>query len=125
MINLSGEIHSSKNSRRIFRAGNGRPFVVKSKASKADEETLRLQLLSQRETWRAMLKGCTFPVTIAFAFRRQTKRAFDYVNLAQGVLDAMVKADYLPDDNANYVIPYFMPYRVEKKNPGCMFWIMG
>lgn len=124
MITLHGEIHSSKNSRRIFRTSKGVPFVAKSAASKADEDALYYQLCSQITTWKSMLSDVDFPVHIAFLFRRQTRRAFDYVNIVQGVLDAMVKAKYLPDDNANYVIPHFVPYRVEKENPGCSFWIV-
>lgn len=123
MITLHGEIHSSKNSRRILRAGNGRPFVAKSAAAKADEETLYWQLAEQHETWRWMLVDALWPVRVVFQFRRQSKRRFDYVNLAQGILDAMVKASYLPDDCADYVIPVFVPYQLDRSDPGCSFWI--
>ena len=119
VIKIDGEIHSSKNSRRIMRGKNGAPFVAKSKSAKADEFYFWAQLTSQRETWQNMVAGLPYPLTITFHFRRGTRCRFDYVNMAQGILDAMVKAGYLPDDSADYVIPAFQPYTVEKTNPGC------
>lgn len=119
MIQINGEVHSSKNSRRIMRnQKTGLPFVAKSKQSKADETSFALQLASQFGHWREMIDDCDFPLTIVFTFRRGSRRRFDYVNIAQGVLDAMVKAGYIPDDSADYVIPAFMPYQI-CKNPGC------
>lgn len=119
-IHIEGEIHSSKNSRRIMRnRKTGAPFVAKSELSKNDESSFSLQLASQRETWERMTAGKAYPLTLVFLFRRASRRAFDYVNMAQGILDAMVKAEYLPDDCMNYVIPAFLPYEVNKENPGC------
>lgn len=118
-IIIQGEIHSSKNSRRIMRSGNGAPYIAKSVRAKEDEGTFSVQLYNQREAWEEMIKGCEFPIRLVFLFRRATYRAFDYVNIAQGVLDAIVKAEYLPDDSARYVIPVFLPYVVDRKNPGC------
>lgn len=119
MIIIEGEIHSSKNSRRIMRnAKTGAPFVAKSRSSKADEESFALQLAVQREEWERMVSGCAYPLRIVFHFRRATSRQFDYVNMAQGILDAMVKAEYIPDDCADYVLPGFLPYELDK-NAGC------
>ena len=118
-ITIHGEIHSSKNSRRIMRSKSGAPFISKSRRSKEDEGIFAVQFYNQRETWEEMIKGHEFPITLVFFFRRATKHKFDYVNIAQGILDAMVKAEYLPDDSADYVIPAFLPYVVDKENPGC------
>jgi len=123
-IVIDGEVHSSKNSRRIMRnRKTGLPFVAKSESAKADESSFAWQLAGQAETWQAMIRDQEYPVTIVFEFRRATHRRFDYVNLAQGVLDAMVKAGYLPDDDAKHVIPAFVPYVVAKDNPGCDVYI--
>jgi hypothetical protein len=119
MITIKGEIHSSKNSRRIMRSKSGAPFIAKSERAKEDEGTFSVQLYNQRETWRKMMRGHDFPIILVFFFRRATKSKFDYVNIAQGVLDAMVKAEYIPDDDANHVIPAFLPYVVDRDNPGC------
>lgn len=119
MIRIEGEIHSSKNSRRILRnSKTGQPYVAKSESAKLDEESFSLQLASQRDEWERMTNGLEYPLVITFLFHRATKRRFDYVNLAQGILDAMVKAGYLPDDSADYVIPAFLPYTVDKA-AGC------
>ena len=119
IITIQGEVHSSKNSRRIMRGRNGSPFISKSKRSKEDEGIFAVQLYNQRGAWEGMTRDVPFPLTVIFFFRRATHRAFDYVNIAQGILDAMVKAEYLPDDSADYVIPSFLPYVVDKENPGC------
>ena len=118
-IRIVGEIHSSKNSRRIFRTRSGQPFIAKSAKSKEDEGSFAIQLYQQRDTWDRMTAGLSYPLKITFLFIRASKRRFDYVNMAQGILDAMVKAEYLPDDNADYVIPEFLPYIIDKASPGC------
>jgi hypothetical protein len=120
MIFLVGEVHSSKNSKRIFvNSKTGRPFISKSKASKADEGSFALQLNSQRAEWLRMTAGLSYPLRVSLRFIRQTHRIFDYTNIAQGVLDAMVAAEYLPDDSMKFVIPVFLPYLVDKRFPGC------
>ena len=124
-IKLNGEVHSSKNSRRIMRGASGAPFVAKSKSAKADEFYFWAQLIGQKDVWNRMTQGKPYPLTVVFHFRRGTRGRFDYVNMAQGVLDAMVKAGYLPDDNADYVIPAFVPYSVEKDDPGCDVRVQG
>lgn len=118
-IVIHGEIHSSKNSRRIMRGKGGNPFISKSIRSEEDEGIFSVQLYNQRETWRTMMEHQKYPLNLVFLFRRASHRAFDYVNIAQGVLDAIVKAEYLPDDSMKYVIPSFLPYVVDKENPGC------
>ena len=50
-------------------------------------------------------------------YGRKTKRDFDYNNIIQGLQDMMVKAGYLPDDNANYITPHFEDYEVDKRSP--------
>jgi Holliday junction resolvase RusA-like endonuclease len=123
MIHIDGEIHSSKNSRRIMRTRKGTPFVGKSASSKADESIFFCQLNNQRERWEQMVSGKQWPIKLVFAFRRKTRQRFDYINMAQGLCDAMIKAEYLPDDSADYVIPVFVPYSINKSNPGCDLWI--
>lgn len=122
-IRIEGEIHSSKNSRRILiNNKTGRPFVAKSKASKSDESLFSVQLASQRDAWEKMILNCEYPIVVVFSFRRATRRKFDYTNMTQGILDAMVKEKYIPDDCADYVIPFFVPYIVG--NPGCDITVM-
>lgn len=125
MISIQGEIHSSKNSRQVFRnRATGRPFVVKSDVSKADESLLADQLSDNKHEWEAMKACCGYPLSVVFYFRRKTKARWDFANLVQGVADAMVKAGYLPDDDVRNFIPIFGGYRVDKDNPGVDFWII-
>jgi len=122
MIVISGEIHSSKNSRRVLRSGN-RTIVAKSKQAKADEEMLSIQLNAQAEKWKEMIEGKIFPIHVVFHFVRTTRRKWDFVNLVQGVADAMVKAGYLPDDDVEHFVPHYGGHTVDKTNPGVEFWV--
>lgn len=120
MIVIRGEIHSSKNSRRILvNKRTHKPFVAKSKSSKDDEHSFAYQLNLQAAEWEQMVADQFYPYTICFKFIRATKRRFDYINMAQGILDAMVKSGYIEDDDADHVLPMFVPYEVDKNNAGC------
>jgi len=117
---IEGEIHSSKNSKRIFKnRRTGLPFITKSAASKRDEQSFVWQMMGQAEEWQRMTKGRAFPLCVVFEFRRKTRARFDYINMAQGLCDAMVEANLIPDDSADFLIPVFVPYTVDKHNPGC------
>jgi len=120
-IVITGELYSSKNSRMIV--GQGRKFLIKSKNAKKQEYDFAFQLAQHKVKWFAMkMQGAPFarspyPFRVSFKIYRETKRRFDYTNIIQGLLDAMVKADYLPDDSAEYIIPVFEQYEVDKDNP--------
>ena len=58
------------------------------------------------------------PVKIGFTFIRGSRHKFDYINPAQTVQDDMVKAGWLEDDNADFILPVFEHYSYDKKNPG-------
>jgi Holliday junction resolvase RusA-like endonuclease len=116
MIELFVEVISSKNSRPTD-TRTGRTF--KSKGARLNEKVFAVQLAEQKETWEMMTRGKAFPYVIIFRLRRKTRRKFDYNNLFQGVLDAMVKAGYLPDDDMSHVIPVPAEWVHAKDNPGC------
>lgn len=127
MITLFGEIHSSKNSRQIhINRATGKPFVAKSKSSKADEEMLSWQLSEaiHREEWERMRCGTEYPYWVAFQFVRQKHARWDFANLVQGIADALVKAGYLPDDDVDHFIPVYAGHEYSKVCPGVMFWIL-
>ena len=121
MIRLQGQVYSSKNSRVTGR--NGRSF--KSKRAKENEATFAPQLNLQREEWERMTNGRPFPLIVVFRLRRQTRRAFDYNNMLQGILDAMQAAGYLADDDMHHVIPIPAPWVHAKGNAGCDIWVAG
>jgi hypothetical protein len=39
-------------------------------------------------------------------------------------MDEMVKQGYIPDDNADIVVPVFAPYIYDKSNPGVYLRIL-
>ena len=64
-----------------------------------------------------MAEGYEKPLKVVFKIYRKTHRKFDYVNIIQGLQDLMVKCGWLPDDNADEIIPVFQPYDVDKNDP--------
>lgn len=126
MIKISGEIHSSKNSRQIhFNNRTKRPFVAKSTAAKDDEELLASQLADDgcKQEWKSMVSGRDYPLYVNFHFVRKTRARWDFANLVQGIADALVKAGYLIDDDVEHFIPLYGGHHVDKKDPGVLFWV--
>lgn len=118
VITIYGELYSTKNSKRILRAGN-RLFIAKSAVSKAHDKQIEQQLVIYRKKWESLCAGKKYPLKVIFKIYRKTKRRFDYINIIQGVCDCMVRCGWLPDDDADHIIPCFEPYEVDSKNPRC------
>jgi len=70
-----------------------------------------------KRAWSEMMEGKTYPVRLQIKIYRRTHRRFDYINIVQNLLDAMVTAGWLPDDDALHVIPVFEPYEKDAANP--------
>ncbi len=117
MITIYGELYSSKNSRTGITV-NGRNVVLKSKnAQRQASVDFPYQLSAVRHTFKKMIQGKAFPLSIQFKIYRRTHGRFDYVNIVQGLLDAMVRAELIPDDDAKHIIPVFLPYAKDEKSP--------
>jgi hypothetical protein len=125
VIILYGELYSKKNSKRVFR-NKGKTIVLPSKAYEKAKPAFLWQLkdAKNKEIWRqfklnssANNNGNIYPIQLYIKIYRKTKRQFDYNNIIQGLQDMLVETEYLPDDNANYLIPHFAPYEVDPKNP--------
>lgn len=87
---------SKKNHQQIFRPnGMNRPIVVPSK---------EYRLYEKNAMW-FIPKGETidYPVNVKCLFYMPTRRQCDLVNLQQSILDIMVKAGLLKDDNYRIV----------------------
>jgi Holliday junction resolvase RusA-like endonuclease len=87
---------SKKNHQQIFRPnGMNRPIVVPSK---------EYRLYEQNALW-FIPKGETidYPVNVKCLFYMPTRRKCDLVNMQQSILDIMVKAGLLKDDNYSIV----------------------
>lgn len=126
---IPGDLISSKNSRNVIpmrskSTGKVKRVPVKSLVAKNDEKRLLslfrdnpdFRIAWSREIVSAVMAG-GWPVVLRFRIYRQTKRRFDYVNIVQNLLDVMVKAEMIPDDCADYVIPVFEPYQVDNVAP--------
>lgn len=51
--------------------------------------------------------GQAYPLLLGMHFVRSTSGAFDYVNVAQIILDLLTAHGFIPDDNMKYVVPVF------------------
>ena len=118
-IFISGNVPSSKNSKRWTgkRLINSET-VMKYKKNTADE------WWQEGIKFREMLKGKKKPYKIGFYFIRNSKRAFDYVNVAQLPLDLMQENEWIENDNMENVIPVFLGYEVDKRNAGVRIEIL-
>lgn len=83
----------------------------------ASVKPIEQQLVLNRGKWLRMAEGYEKPLKVVFKIYRKTHRKFDYVNIIQGLQDLMVKCGWLPDDNADEIIPVFQPYDVDKNDP--------
>ena len=116
MITIEGELYSKKNSKQIVRRGN-RAMIISSNQVLKQEKPLKYQLLQKKTEWLKIIENKKFPLHIQFEIYRKTHGRFDYINIVQQLLDCMQNTGWLPDDNMNYVIPYFLPYKKDKDKP--------
>lgn len=65
-----------------------------------------------------MFQGKEHPYRVGVFFVRDSKRRFDYINIFQVVADLMVMNGLIEDDSADFLIPVFLGYKVDKTNPG-------
>jgi len=70
------------------------------------------------KSFRRLIKDMKKPLVVEFEFVRGSQHKFDYINPAQTVQDLMVKYGWIDDDNCDEIIPVFLPYWYDKKNPG-------
>ena len=115
-IIIYGELYSTKNSKRILKAGD-KIFIGKSAVSKAADRVIEQQLMLHKQKWKSLCMGKKYPLSVAFTLYRKTKRHFDWVNIVQGLLDCMVRCDWLPDDDMEHLTPVFESWAVDSKNP--------
>jgi hypothetical protein len=121
---IPGDLYSSKNSREpiVKHTREGKPIraVVKSAAARRHEVELLGQLRRNPAFTAAWLKEFALhekPVRMQVKIYRGRAGRFDYINLVQNLFDCMVKAELLPDDNADTLIPVFEPYEIDRTKP--------
>ena len=116
---IPGNVPSSKNGRRW----TGKHFIA-SKAVMNYRKKTKQYYKDFAEEFKEALKEKEFPVHIEFEFIRSSKHKFDYINPAQTVQDDMVKHGWIEDDNADFLIPVFVKYSYDKKNPGVIIKLL-
>jgi len=112
-------VPSSKNSR----VWTGR-FMVSSKAVTTWRKNTKQYWMDYKNDFLADYWGRRLPIRLSMHFIRGNRHKFDYNNMSNTVLDEMVKYGWLPDDNADMVIPVFEPYVYDKQNPGVYLQII-
>lgn len=112
------ELYSSKNHKQIFKNKKGNLFIAKPNKAMRAEQSLKAMLLQVKPQWNAMrMMAGDPPWIVELKIFRRTRVRFDYVNIVQQLFDCMTAVGMLPDDCADYVIPQFLPYEVDKTNP--------
>ena len=116
-ITLEMELYSSKNSKQIVTLRNGKRMLIDSPQSRRQEKVLDILLPANKRIWDKMVEGKGYPLKLGIFIYRRTHARFDYVNIVQKLFDCMTRYGYWPDDNANYVVPVFLGYAVDKTRP--------
>jgi hypothetical protein len=119
---IPGNVPSSKNGKQW----TGK-YLIWSEASKRyvkDTEYYWKSLSNSFEQEYFWKQNGLNPIKVSFKFIRKSKHKFDYVNPLQTILDLMVRYKWIPDDNADIVLPVFEPYEYNKNNPGVIIKIL-
>lgn len=124
-IFIPGNVPSSKNSK----IWTGKHLIWSKTATKYVKNTEKYWI-SNCNIFRFNASGAIdreaeYPIKVSFKFIRGSRHKFDYVNPLQTVLDLMVKYGWIPDDNADIIIPVFEQYEYNKENPGVMIKILN
>lgn len=110
---IPGNVPSSKNSK----MWTGK-FLVDSKTTQQYKKTTKSAWQKEAKTFKEQFDSLPKPVKVTFVFHRKSKHKFDYINPAQTVQDLMVDHGWIPDDNADEIIPVFEPFVYNKEHPG-------
>jgi hypothetical protein len=137
VIYIPGNVPSLKNSKQIVSIpvkgspGKRRPMLISSGIVRDYEKGHVYIYNTMRGIFsRELLRyGCVpgeRPVVIEFAFIRDSRREFDFINGCQLVQDMMVKSGWLKDDSMKYLCPMFNPeVRVSKPHAGILLRVVA
>lgn len=119
MTTFYGQVKAKKNNKQIARRVNGQPFIRTSTETKA-QENMMVQAFSiermQQKFYKDQLEDKDIEIEIDF-YNADEKR-HDLDNQLATVMDALVKADVLPDDNQKVVRKETVTYRgLDKEDP--------
>lgn len=122
---IPGELYSSKNSRVVVAmksstTGKIKRVPLKSQAARNQEATLGIVFAGDagfKKQWHDELAKHTMPYRLQIKIYRGRAGRFDYINMVQNLFDIMVKSAMIPDDDADTLIPVFVPYDIDRKKP--------
>ena len=117
-IIIHSELYSTKNSKQILGRGK-KKFIAKSFKAMANQKDLCTLLMCEYPKW---IKPIQYPIYVHLKVYRKTHRRFDYVNIVQGLLDAMTQTGYFPDDDSKHIIPVFHQYEKDADDPRTEIW---
>ena len=136
---ISGNVPSSKNSKQIVdkkkkknleflkleEDTKSKKKIISSKLVLYYKKNRKNEYLVNKVKFKNLIKDKPFPIRLQFYFIRDSKRDFDYINIAQIVQDIMIEQNWIEDDNARFIIPNFdCGYEVNKDNPGVILTIL-
>ena len=142
MIVIPGELISQKNSKRIlYKTGmktksfSGKkasykskvPFIASSEAANKQRVNLVRIMKSpeMKERWARETKGKEYPYIIYYRIFRRTSGTFDYINIVQGLFDAMTVAKWIPDDDKLHIRAIPQGWEKDSDNPRIEFKILN
>lgn len=118
----SGIIYSKKNSKQIIQV-NGKPILISNKNAKKNEQEMSAEFALQATKARWKPQG---KYSVSMYFWRENNIRRDLDNMATSVLDALVLAGALEDDNVNSVHElHIYDMGVDKENVGVRVHLEG
>ncbi len=130
ILTYHGTVYSKKNSKRIiYNPRTKRPMLISSKQAEAQEDEMKLAFMRQANThsWNVKIAPAEdkfYEVTIGIWQPNHRRRDLD--NQATAILDALVKAGVLPDDDAEHVRDlHVVAMDVDKSDPRAVIEIIA
>ena len=121
-LSYNGVIYSKKNSKQIVRVGN-KMFLVSNPNAKSCEKSMSAEFALQATKARWKPQG---KYSVSMYFWRENNIRRDLDNMATSVLDALVLAGALEDDNVNSVHElHIYDMGVDKENVGVRVHLEG
>jgi Holliday junction resolvase RusA-like endonuclease len=114
-LTITGNTPSQKNNKEIaFNPKTGKRFVRSNDRVKEWQKSAILELKQQ---FRGLVVT-DYPIAVSICFWFDNDRRHDLDNAAAGVMDALVKAEVLTDDNVKFVECITLQYGgIDKNNP--------
>lgn len=126
MIFISGNVPSSKNSKRW----TGKFLISNEATQKYKKASAKEYDINAFEFCDEVFKNnIPKPIKVGFHFVRKSKHKFDFINACQVVQDLMVYHEWITDDNMDELLPFPLEingsyYSYDKENPGVYIKIL-